>query len=209
MATGEEREPDHGETPHAGDVTRMLRRWREGDERVSEDLFAIVYQDLRRMAAGLMRDERDGHTLPPTGLVHEAYLRMVRDASGEGLAENRRHFFGVAARAMRRILVEHARRHAAEKRPSPRDAVPLEEARFATPSAAKPLLEILAVDEALEGLRAIHPRQAEVVELRYFAGLEESEVADVLGVSRATVTRDWRVARLLLRRSLHGAGPAP
>jgi RNA polymerase sigma factor (TIGR02999 family) len=189
-----------GEDP-SGEVTRLLGRWRDGDEAVSAELFAIVYEDLRRLAAGFMRNERDGHTLPPTGLVHEAYLRMVRDASARGLAQNRLHFFSIAAQAMRRILVEHARHHAAEKRPSSRDALPLDEARAAE-AAHAPLLEILAVDRALEDLRAIHERPARVVELRYFAGLEESEVADMLGVSRATVTRDWRLARLLLQRSL-------
>ncbi len=192
----------------AGEVTRLLGRWREGDEQVSEELFAIVYEDLRGLAAGYMRQERDNHTLPPTGLVHEAYLRMVRDRSGDGLGENRLHFFSIAAQAMRRILVEHARYHAADKRPSSRDAVALDEDHENRSAVQAPLLEILAVDKALKSLRATHERPAQVVEFRYFAGLEESEVAEVLGVSRATVSRDWRLARLLLQRALRAEAPA-
>lgn len=188
------------ETRSSGDVTRLIRRWRGGDSSAQYELFEAVYDDLRRLAESFMRNERAGHTLPPTGLVHEAFLRMEREDSAVGTAENRSHFFGVAARAMRRILVEHARRHAAQRRPSSREALPLDRLEVADENQAK-VLEILAVDRAMEELRAVHERQAQVVELRYFAGLEESEVAEVLGVSRATVTRDWRVARLMLKRA--------
>lgn len=183
----------------SGDVTRLIREWRAGNEQAQDELFESVYDDLRQLAAAYMRNERVGHTLPPTGLVHEAFLRMKRDNSAVGLAANRRHFFSIAARAMRRILVEHARYHAAERRPSSRDALPLDD-RASSSDDERALHEILAVDEALERLRATSERQAQVVELRYFAGLEESEVADVLDVSRATVTRDWRVARMMLKR---------
>jgi RNA polymerase sigma factor (TIGR02999 family) len=186
-------------TRSSGDVTRLIRRWRGGDEHAQGELFEAVYDDLRRLAAAYMRDERVGHTLPPTGLVHEAFLRLEREDSAVGTAENRGHFFGVAARAMRRILVEHARRHAAQRRPSSREAIPIEGLEIAADEEVR-LFEILAVDGALEELRSIHQRQAQVVELRYFAGLEEAEVAEVLGVSRATVTRDWRMARLMLKR---------
>ena len=209
MYTGAKDGLDGDRDDSAGEVTRLLGRWREGDEQVSEELFAIVYEDLRGLAAGYMRQERNNHTLPPTGLVHEAYLRMVRDRSGDGLGENRLHFFSIAAQAMRRILVEHARYHAAEKRPSSRNAVALDEDHEDGSAVQAPLLEILAVDKALESLRATHERPAQVVELRYFAGLEESETAEVLGVSRATVSRDWRLARLLLQRSLRAEAPAP
>lgn len=194
------------ETRSSGDVTRLIRRWRAGDGNAQNQLFEAVYDDLRRLAASYMRDERAGHTLPPTGLVHEAFLRMQREDSAVGTAENRGHFFGVAARAMRRILVEHARHHAAQRRPSSRDAVPLEGIEIAVEDPQR-ILEILEVDDALEELRAIHERQAQVVELRYFAGLEESEVAEVLGVSRATVTRDWRMARLMLKRRFTPIAP--
>lgn len=191
----------------SGDVTRLIRAWRSGSDRAQEELFESVYDDLRRLAASYMRNERNGHTLPPTGLVHEAFLRMKRGDSSLGLAENRRHFFGIAARAMRRILVEHARHHAAARRPSSRDALPLheqihEEIHEEMSGAAEEsrVHQVLAIDEALTRLRAASERQAQVVELRYFAGLEEREVAELLGVSRATVARDWRVARLLLKR---------
>ena len=204
---GLDRDGDGDGDGSAGEVTRLLELWRDGDERVSEELFAIVYEDLRGLAAGYMRQERDNHTLPPTGLVHEVYLRMVRDRSGDALGVNRLHFFSIAAQAMRRILVEHARYHGAQKRPSSRDAVALDEDHEDGTAVQAPLLEILAVDKALESLRATHERPAQVVELRYFAGLEESEVAEVLGISRATVSRDWRLARLLLQRALRTEEP--
>lgn len=182
-----------------GDVTRLIQRWRGGDAAAQDALFESVYGDLRRLAAAYMRNERGGHTLPPTALVHEAFLRMERSDATLGLGENRRHFLSIAARAMRRILVEHARYHAAARRPSPRHAEPLDGLQLH--SGGEPaLVEVLAVDQAMDRLRATSVRQARVVELRYFAGLEESEVAEVLGISRATVTRDWRVARLMLKR---------
>lgn len=185
----------------SGEVTRLIQRWREGDSSAQERLFETVYDDLRHLAAAYMRDERDGHTLPPTGLVHEAFLRMARDDSAFGTAENRRHFFSIAARAMRRILVEHARYHAAARRPSSRDAQPLDDNLFGF-DGEPTLLQILAVDSAMERLKAANERQAQVVELRFFAGFEETEVAEVLGVSRATVSRDWRVARMMLKSFL-------
>jgi RNA polymerase sigma factor (TIGR02999 family) len=185
----------------SGDVTRLIREWRAGEVQAQNELFESVYDDLRQLAAAYLRNERAGHTLPPTGLVHEAFLRLQRDDSALGSAENRRHFFNIAAQAMRRILVEYARYHAAARRPSSRDAVPFEDDLLGSDDQAA-LHEILAVDEALDRLRAANERRAQVVELRYFAGLEESEVADLLKVSRATVTRDWRVARMMLRRFL-------
>lgn len=181
-----------------GEVTRLIGRWRGGDWEAREKLFFAVYDDLRRVAAGYMRDERASHTLAPTALVHEAFLRMEKEESAVGIAENRRHFFSIAARAMRRILVEHARYLAALRRPSSRDAFPLDDIVLGTGDEMK-VLEVIAVDEAMDRLRATNARQAEVVELRFFAGLEESEVADILSMSRATVTRDWRVAKMLLK----------
>lgn len=190
----------------SGDVTRLIRAWRSGSDRAQEELFESVYDDLRRLAASYMRNERIGHTLPPTGLVHEAFLRMKRDDSSLGLAENRRHFFGIAAQAMRRILVEHARHHKAARRPSSREALPLNDEILGAVEDTK-VHQVLAIDEALTRLRAANERQAQVVELRYFAGLEEMEVAELLGVSRATVARDWRVARLLLKRFFESDTP--
>lgn len=186
------------ETETCGEVTLLIRRYRDGDGSARSLIFDTVYNDLRRMAASYLRDERDGHTLPPTGLVNEVFLRMERNESALATAENRRHFFAIAAQAMRRILIEHARRYAAARRPSPKDAEPLDE-HFLLDDGEPSVLEALAVDQALDRLRAANARQADVVELRYFAGLEETEVATLLGVSRATVTRDWRIARLMLK----------
>ncbi|MEM6797095.1 MAG: ECF-type sigma factor, partial [Acidobacteriota bacterium] len=139
-------------------------------------------------------------------LVHEAYLRLGGQDSAADGAKNRRQFFSLAARAMRRILVDHARFHAAARRPSPRGARPYDERLDARGGEAQ-LLEILAVDEAMDWLKTVHGRRALVVELRYFAGLEESEVAEILELSRATVSRDWRVARLLLNDFLASGSP--
>ena len=193
----------------SGEVTRLIHQWRGGHAAAQDELFAAVYDDLRRLAASYMRDERAGHTLPPTGLVNEAFLRMEREQSALQVAENRRHFFTIAARAMRRILVEHARFHAAARRPSSRQGETLDELKvgsLAGGGAEPSPLEILTVDQAMGRLRSVNERQAQVVELRYFAGLEESETAELLGVSRATVTRDWRIARLLLRSFISSEG---
>ena len=182
-----------------GEVTLLLERWKDGEDTAEDLLIQLVYTELKQLASRFLRRERADHTLPPTGLVHEAYLRLVRSDLRAGLVENRVHFFAVAAQAMRRILVEHARRYQAQRRPSPHLRVPMEGAveRFRVAPQAS---EVLAIDEALDRLRAIHPRQAKVVELRYFAGLTEGEVAEALEVSRSSVARDWRLARLMLRR---------
>lgn len=203
----EDGDGEGGPRLESGEVTRLIHRWRGGDASAQDALFASVYDDLRSLAASYMRRERAGHTLPPTGLVNEAFLRMDREQSAFQVAENRRHFFTIAARAMRRILVEHARFHAAARRPSSRDGQALDDFEFEADEASSPL-EILTVDQAMDRLRDANERQAHVVELRYFAGLEEAEIAELLGVSRATVSRDWRVARLLLRSFISDdAGP--
>ena len=191
---GIEPAPDDG----VGEVTRLLRRWRLGEEKAKEQLFALIYDELRSLAGRYMTHERGGHTLPPTGLVHEAFLRMDHENSGLEIAENRRHFFSIAARAMRRILVEHARYHAAARRPSSRDAEPLDEPMLLINNETA-IMEVLAIDQAMERLKSSDERLAAVVELRFFAGLEVTEVADVLELSESTVSRDWRVARLMLR----------
>ena len=201
--------PSDPERPEPGDITRLLDGWAGGEPGAADSLLELVYEELRLLAGRYMRRERSDHTLAPTALVHEAYLRLMRSRLDEAGLENRHHFFAVAAQAMRRILVEHARRFQTNRRVAPKDRVSLDGLTpDHEPFAEAPAEEILAVDAALDQLRELHPRQAEVVELRYFVGLGEDEIATVLGVSRATVTRDWRVARLMLSRSLK-AGPSP
>jgi RNA polymerase sigma factor (TIGR02999 family) len=148
-----------------------------------------------------LRRERQDHTLTPTSLVHEAYLRLVGADLEGATMENRAHFFAIAARAMRRILVDHARRYQAARRASPRDRVVFEDDGLWA-HVKPPPTEILALDQALERLRKSSPRQADVVEMRYFGGLSEADIAEVLNVSRITVSRDWRIARMMLSRTL-------
>jgi RNA polymerase sigma-70 factor (ECF subfamily) len=182
-------------TPALGDVSRLLQAWGRGDVRAGEDLLPIVYRELRRRAGAYLRGERPDHTLQPTALVHEAYIRLV--GQERVTWQNRAHFFGVAAQMMRRILVDHARRHQAAKRPGVR--VTLDE----HVAAAQPRdCEILLLDQALTELAAVAPRQAQIVELRYFGGMSEQEVAVVLELSRATVTREWQAARVWLYRRM-------
>lgn len=179
------------------DVTRLLLDLSSGEPDAMARLMPLVYDELRRLAASQLRRERGDHTLAPTDLVNEAYLRLVdqRSISWQGRA----HFFGIAAQAMRRILVDHARRRGAKKR-SRQQQVTLEpEAPFAAPAASD---EIVAIDEALGRLAAFDERQARLVELRYFAGFSIEQTAEVLGVSPATVKRDWALARAWLQREL-------
>jgi RNA polymerase sigma factor (TIGR02999 family) len=187
------------------DITRLLDRWSEGDESAFKELIPLVYGELRRLAEHYLRGERTGHTLQPTALVHEAYLRL------SGLSEmrlnNRTHFYGAAAQAMRRILVDHARRRQAEKRGSGVDAVPLDETSLDGPIDLRQ--DLVALEDALNALTALAPRQARVVELRYFGGLSVAETAAFLGVAPATVKRDWNFARAWLFRALAGPGPDP
>jgi RNA polymerase sigma factor (TIGR02999 family) len=190
--------------PAMGDVTRLLDQWNAGDAEALKALLAELYAELRRMAGGLLRDERPDHTLQPTALVHEAYLRLT--GLREMRIENRRHFYGAAAIAMRRILVDHARTRRAEKRGGPDvQRVSLDEA-MDTPIDVR--LDFERLDEALEALAAFAPGQAKVVELRYFVGLSIEETADVLEVSPATVKRHWVFARAWLLRALDSQPPA-
>jgi RNA polymerase sigma factor (TIGR02999 family) len=179
------------------EVTALLSRIAAGDPEGMDRLIPLVYGELRQLAAGQLRNERPDHTLSPTSLVHEAFLRLTGNAPTAW--EGRSHFFGVAAQAMRRILVDHARRRTALKRGRQHQAT-LDEAVEAGAVASSE--EVLGVDEALERLAALDPRQARVVELRYFVGLSIEETADVLGISPATVKRDWMVARAWLQRDL-------
>lgn len=180
----------------AADVTRLLLAWSDGEPSAGEALIEAVYGDLRRMARGYLRRERCDHLLPPTALVHEAYLKLVDQRRVRW--ENRAQFFAIAARVMRRILVDHARARASAKRGGgTRIALPPADARSESPN-----IDIVALDVALQKLAAIDPRQSELVELRFFAGLTVDEASAVLGVAPITVKRDWAVARTWLYREL-------
>jgi RNA polymerase sigma factor (TIGR02999 family) len=190
-------------------VTDTFLRWRAGDASALDDLLPRVYDELRALADAYMRRERAGHTLQPTALVHEAFLRLLRLPPGS--VQSRVHFFALAAQAMRRILADHARRHRAAKRGGSAVRVPLElveggagaEAVAGIPPGS-PEVAADDLDAALEDLAKLDPRQARVVELRFFGGLSIEETAEVLGVSTATVKRDWLVARAWLHRELRG-----
>lgn len=178
----------------------LLARWRDGDEQALDELVPVVYGELRALAAHYLKGERAGHTLQPTSLVNEAFVRLL--GSARVRPQDRTHFFALAARTMRRVLVDHARRRQAEKRPSPEDRLTLQ---TALAGGGAPEIDLLDLHEALERLAGIHPRQARLVELRYFGGLSSREAALALEVSLATVERDWQVARLWLADRLGGA----
>jgi RNA polymerase sigma-70 factor, ECF subfamily len=190
------------------DLTALLRAWGRGDGQAGEEFFQQVYDEMRRQAARYLRRERRSHTLRPTGLVHEAYLRLAQERGADW--QNRAQFFGVAAQVMRRILVDHARRHRAHKRGGSWQRVWL--ADGVEPAAAArsaPDLDILALEDALSELAAVDAEKARLVELRYFGGLDLEETAEVLGVSSATVSRQWRLARAwLFRRITQGPDAA-
>ena len=182
--------------PANGEVTALLRDWSGGDQRALERLLPLVYGELRKLAASYLRGERSDHTLQPTALVHEAYLRLV-DQRGVDW-RNRAHFFGIAARMMRRILVDHARRRQAAKR----DGAAYRISGFGDPVEPERDPELLALDGALDSLEALDPRQAKIIELRFFGGLTVEETAEVAGISTATVKREWQTARAWLAREL-------
>ena len=179
-------------------VTDLLRAWAAGDQGALDDLLPLVYDELHRQARRHMRAQPTGHTLQTTALVHEAYLRLAGQSAMEW--KGRAHFLGVAAKAMRSILVDHARARIAAKRGGGARALTLEdEGSIAGPQAG---VDVLALHEALERLAELDSRKSRLVELRYFGGLEMDEAAAVLGVSVATVKRDWTTARAWLRREL-------
>jgi len=180
-----------------GEVTRLLHRACAGDRQCFDQLVPIVYEELRRLARTHLRSERQGHSLRPTDLVHETYLRMVVQA--EARPRDRAHFFALASQAMRRILVDHARRHAAKKRPGVHGKIALADTNQLGDERD---LAVIEIEEALCRLAELSERQARVVELRYFGGLTVEEAAMVLEVSEATVARDWRAARAWLYREL-------
>ncbi|MGO8793159.1 MAG: sigma-70 family RNA polymerase sigma factor [Terriglobia bacterium] len=180
-----------------GDITLLLTELQVGNRAAESKLVPLVYDELRRLARRYMRGERADHTLQPTALVHEAYLRLLgqRDVQWQ----NRAHFFGVAAQLMRRILVDHARAHRAEKRGGDEPKVTLDTVFVFTEAKGA---DLVAVDEALTRLTERDPRQGRIVELRFFGGLTEEEAAEVLGVSTRTVKRDWKVARAWLYKEV-------
>ncbi len=183
-------------------ATQLLAAAGRGDAVADEELFAVVYADLHRVASAYLQRERKGHTLQPTALVHEAYCRLV-DAENLEFAD-RRHFYAVAARAMRRILVDHARKRKAAKRGGGAGRIPLD--RLPELPAERDAW-LTALDDVLGDLEKQDPRQAKVVELRFFGGLTIQETGETLGVSHATVERDWKVARAWLARELAKFGP--
>jgi RNA polymerase sigma factor (TIGR02999 family) len=185
------------ESAETGVVTGLLRAWGRGDHHAREELLPLVYEDLRRRAAAYLRRERADHTLEPAALVHEAYLRLV--GQKRVAWQNRAHFFGVAAQMMRRILVDHARRQHRGKRSGAAVKVTLDEG---VGRVEPPDCELLLLDQALTELTVIDPQQGQLVELRYFGGLTEDEIAEVLAVSRSTVTREWQTARAWLYRRI-------
>jgi RNA polymerase sigma-70 factor, ECF subfamily len=184
----------------ADDVSELLSAWSGGDESARERLMPAVYDELRRVARQHMRAERGDHTLQTTALVHEVYLRLVGQHSTDW--KTRAQFFAIAATMMRRILVDHARRRAAGKNGGGMIRLPLDEAIVAADSRSG---EVLAVDVALDRFAAIDPRAARIVELRYFGGLTVDQAAGILGLSIATVKRDWAAAKAWLARELRTA----
>jgi RNA polymerase sigma-70 factor (ECF subfamily) len=189
----------------SGSVSHLLRAWARGDLQARDELVPVVYRELRRRAGAYLRGERSDHTLQPTALVHEAYLRLT--AQDRVVWQNRAHFFAIAAQMMRRVLIDHAREHQAAKRPGAHLKVLLDDRIGAVQPRE---CELMMVDEALVELTRIDPRQGQIVELKYFGGLSEQEVAAVLSLSRATVTREWQTARAwLYRRLTNGRAPGP
>jgi len=188
-------------SPHQ--VTRLLQEWGNGNQAALEQLMPLVYEELRKMARRHMQQQNPDHTLQTTALIHEAYLRLAGDSAKQW--KNREHFFGVAAKAMRHVLVDHARARHAAKRGGAVQVVSLDEAIATSPGR---MAGLIALDEALKDLAKLHPRQSEVVELRFFGGLSVDETAEVLKVSPETVALDWRAAKAWLHRQLDSPNDA-
>lgn len=189
----------------AGEVTQLLLRWRAGDQAALTALLPLVYEELRSLARRHLRHERGSHTLQRTALVHEAFLRMVEQKEVDW--ESRTQFYGIASQMMRRVLVDHARRRSAAKRGdgAPHvdlDAVLQDEGEELPPLAQETAIDFAAIDDALKRLEALDPQQGRLVELRFFGGLSIKETADVIGVSSATVKREWAIARAWLQREI-------
>ena len=180
-----------------GEITALLVSWSGGDGRALENLTPLVYRELRRIAAAYLRRERRDHTLQPTALVHEAYLRLIDQSIAD--CHSRAQFFAIAAKLMRQILVDHARRNRRIKRGGA-NKVALDDAGDVRQQ--EPQVDLLALNEALEKLTELDPRQGRIVELRFFGGLTEEEIAEILNVSTITVKRDWRIAKAALHHHL-------
>lgn len=185
--------------PTAGEITTLLAALRRGDPHAEENLVSLVYDELHSLAMRYMRKERSDHTLQPTALVHETYLRLMRQQPGD--LNDRAHFFATAATVMRRILVDHARQRASAKRGGGKQKAELQDFLSSTPPRIE---QLLILDEALTRLSEWDPRQARLVEMIYFGGLTEEEAAAVLDVSVRTVRRDWQAARAWLQAQLGG-----
>ena len=181
--------------PHQ--ITELLAEWREGNQSALDELYPLVYDELHRLARRYMSRERKGHTLQTTALINEAYVRLVDQKNVKWA--NRSHFFAISAQIMRSILIDHASRHAYAKRGGGAKQVSLEEVAAIAPEQGR---ELIRLDEALKSLAEQDPRRSQVVELRYFGGLNNEEIADVLNVSQNTVTRDWNMARAWLYQQL-------
>ena len=179
-------------------ITQLLQEWSNGKSDVLEKLMPLVYDELHRQAARFLRQERGNHTLQATALIHEAYLKLIGQKEVEW--QNRTHFFAIAATAMRRILVDYAKERQREKRGGSAENLAIDEALNI--SAKEKSVDLIALDEALTRLVKLSARQARVVELRYFSGLNNDETAEVLGVSSATVRNDWNIARAWLKQEV-------
>ncbi|MCG3161298.1 MAG: hypothetical protein JMDDDDMK_02449 [Acidobacteria bacterium] len=187
-------------TPPADEITRLLQAWREGDDDALARLIPLVENELRRLAKLYLSQERRDHTLQTTALVNEAYLRLIPQQEKDW--QNRAHFIGVAARVMRRTLVEYARKHQAQKRGGGAVVISLTELDWLAQTPEMELIDVIALDEALIRLSAEHPRPGRVVEMRFFGGLTEEEIAEALAINKTTVVRDWRFAKAWLYREL-------
>ena len=179
------------------DVTRILHEWSGGDPNAPERLMPFVYDELRRLARAFLSRERGGHTLQPTALVNEAYLRLVDQTRANW--QNRAHFYGIAASMMRRVLIDHARAHATDKRGGTAIRLSIDDVQIPIEQRAAGLV---ALDEVLERLSQMDERKSRIVEMRFFSGLSDEEIAEVLNISTRTVLRDWKTARLWLYREL-------
>lgn len=184
-------------TPKQHEITQLLAEWSDGNQSALDELYPLVYDELHRLARRYMSRERQGHTLQTTALINEAYVRLVDQRNVHWA--NRSHFFAISAQIMRRILIDHARRHAYAKRGGGAQQVSLDEAATVTRLAGS---EMILLDEALKSLAEMDPRRSQVVELRYFGGLKNEEIAVVLNISENTVTRDWNMARAWLHQQL-------
>jgi RNA polymerase sigma-70 factor (ECF subfamily) len=189
---------DPARSPH--EITQLLAEWSDGNQTALDKLYPLVYDELHKMANRYMKRERKDHTLQTTALINEAYVRLVDQKNVHW--ENRAHFFAISAQIMRRILIDHARRHHYAKRGGGAQKVSLDETAMV---ASDPASNMLLLDEALNRLAEMDPRRGQVVELRYFGGLNNEEIAGVLKISENTVTRDWNMARAWLYQELSGS----